>query len=109
MKTLAGFKTAITDINQIINFRGYIQECDNILNPSKKPVNSDNLNMAQLVLIGRSLHIAEIFSSEYYCHDCSHDYGRPVYHKTDNRFSEFKNNKIIRDNAEKLNNIASYL
>ena len=99
------------DINQIINNKAELLFFQNMTNSLHEDFNTGvepeifNYNLVQIVMEARVKFLKEINSSEYYCHTCSTDARRPVYHKVNPEFSEYKLKPVVRKNAEQLNRI----
>lgn len=81
------------NIHSIINHRQWVSECDNVLNSEKKPKTEQERTpylFVSLCMQGAAAYNKDLVSSDYYCHDCSSEYGRPIHHSTTDYFNDFR-------------------
>lgn len=104
------------NIHKIITKKGYIQECDNIVNESvhhiKKPLSEIQrpfYALTTFVLQGIDKFHHQQHSGTQYCHDCSLEHHKPVYHSFDESFTDYINQPVIRRYSAQLNEISELL
>ena len=85
---------------ELVNVNGFIQSVKRYKHQA--PV---WLMLYGLFLRGERQHRQMLSSHRYYCHDCSSDHGKPVYHYSNDGFTEFRHK--WQRYAKTLNKIAT--
>lgn len=99
-----------TTVNDLINAREWVSEIDNLLNPGEKPLDMGvRYVLVPIVFKLYNLQLKDMAAGQYYCFECSREYGYDVYHNNSNSLLEAMDQPLIKKHRTQIARLSQIL